>query len=442
MRYALAGGGKRIRPVVCLATAEAAGGAVEDALPAAAALELVHTFSLVHDDLPAMDDDAERRGRASTHVAFPEGVAVLAGDALLADAAPSRAGLLPARAGARARRRDARDDRRAVPRHRGRGRRPRAPPPAQDRLPLRRRRRPRPLGGRRARGRAGPLAGLSGRSSACCSRSSTTCSTATGTPPRSGWTERGRSQSTRPTACARGSARSRRTRRAPLDRRRARRAGHLAGLCGAAQAQERSTRQQGRLRTPRPPSRRCARRRGSRCAWRRPGSTTIASPPKSRSRPRAASSGGVLRSSYSTSAARISSNASPRSAAGSPHAACTARTVRPLERPLRSTSSTASADQSRATTEAPRAAATRDGKPEPAAELEHVHPAQLEPGDDVRERDAARPQLCPVGKELVAGERPLVDERLGVGRTGQRELQPVDTTTAPRPDRPRCQPAS
>ncbi len=86
MRYALAGGGKRIRPVVCLATTEAAGGRAADALPAAAALELVHTFSLVHDDLPSMDDDDERRGRASTHVAFPEGVAVLAGDALLADA--------------------------------------------------------------------------------------------------------------------------------------------------------------------------------------------------------------------------------------------------------------------------------------------------------------------------------------------------------------------
>jgi geranylgeranyl diphosphate synthase type II len=86
MRYALTGGGKRIRPVVCLATAETAGGAAEDALPAAAALELVHTFSLVHDDLPSMDDDDQRRGRPSTHVAFPEGVAVLAGDALLAEA--------------------------------------------------------------------------------------------------------------------------------------------------------------------------------------------------------------------------------------------------------------------------------------------------------------------------------------------------------------------
>ena len=63
MHYALAGGGKRIRPVLCLATAEAIGCEPERALPAAAALELVHSFSLVHDDLPALDDDAERRGR-------------------------------------------------------------------------------------------------------------------------------------------------------------------------------------------------------------------------------------------------------------------------------------------------------------------------------------------------------------------------------------------
>jgi geranylgeranyl diphosphate synthase type II len=86
VRYALEPGGKRIRPVLCLAVTEAAGGRVEDALPAAAAVELVHAFSLVHDDLPALDDDAERRGRPSTHVAFGEGVALLAGDALLAEA--------------------------------------------------------------------------------------------------------------------------------------------------------------------------------------------------------------------------------------------------------------------------------------------------------------------------------------------------------------------
>jgi geranylgeranyl diphosphate synthase type II len=86
MRYALESGGKRIRPVLCLAVAEAAGGSVDDALPAAASIELVHTFSLIHDDLPALDDDDERRGRPSAHVAFGEGVALLAGDALLAEA--------------------------------------------------------------------------------------------------------------------------------------------------------------------------------------------------------------------------------------------------------------------------------------------------------------------------------------------------------------------
>ena len=85
-RYSIDGGGKRIRPVLCVATAESAGGRAEDALSAAVAVELVHTFSLVHDDLPALDDDDERRGRASAHVAFGEGVALLAGDALLAEA--------------------------------------------------------------------------------------------------------------------------------------------------------------------------------------------------------------------------------------------------------------------------------------------------------------------------------------------------------------------
>jgi geranylgeranyl diphosphate synthase type II len=85
VRYAVESGGKRIRPVLCLAVAEAAGARGGDALPAAAALELVHAFSLVHDDLPALDDDAERRGRPSVHVAYGEGVAILAGDALLAE---------------------------------------------------------------------------------------------------------------------------------------------------------------------------------------------------------------------------------------------------------------------------------------------------------------------------------------------------------------------
>jgi len=86
MRYALAGGGKRIRPVLCLATGDAVGAAVEALLPAAAAVELVHTFSLVHDDLPALDDDAERRGRASTWAEHGEATAILAGDALLGEA--------------------------------------------------------------------------------------------------------------------------------------------------------------------------------------------------------------------------------------------------------------------------------------------------------------------------------------------------------------------
>jgi geranylgeranyl diphosphate synthase type II len=85
MRYALEGG-KRVRAVICLATTEAAGGTATSALPAAAALELVHAFSLVHDDLPALDDDDERRGRPSAHVAFGDGVALLAGDALMAEA--------------------------------------------------------------------------------------------------------------------------------------------------------------------------------------------------------------------------------------------------------------------------------------------------------------------------------------------------------------------
>ncbi len=86
LRYPLESGGKRIRPVLCLAVGEAVGAEAERCLPAAAALELVHTFSLVHDDLPALDDDDERRGRPSAHIAFGEGVALLAGDALLAEA--------------------------------------------------------------------------------------------------------------------------------------------------------------------------------------------------------------------------------------------------------------------------------------------------------------------------------------------------------------------
>jgi geranylgeranyl diphosphate synthase type II len=85
-RYALTVGGKRLRPVICLATAEAAGAEPERALPAAASVELVHNFSLVHDDLPTLDNDAMRRGSPSVWAKYGEAVAVLAGDALLAEA--------------------------------------------------------------------------------------------------------------------------------------------------------------------------------------------------------------------------------------------------------------------------------------------------------------------------------------------------------------------
>ncbi|TMK73740.1 MAG: polyprenyl synthetase family protein [Actinobacteria bacterium] len=86
VRYALTMGGKRVRPVICLATAEAAGVEPERALPAAAAVELVHNFSLVHDDLPALDNDSMRRGNPSVWASHGEAIAILAGDALLAEA--------------------------------------------------------------------------------------------------------------------------------------------------------------------------------------------------------------------------------------------------------------------------------------------------------------------------------------------------------------------
>ena len=86
MRHVLFPGGKRLRPALALAAAEAVGAPPERAVPAAVAVELVHTYSLIHDDLPCMDDDDERRGRPSVHVAFDEATAVLAGDALLAAA--------------------------------------------------------------------------------------------------------------------------------------------------------------------------------------------------------------------------------------------------------------------------------------------------------------------------------------------------------------------
>lgn len=83
MKYSLMAGGKQIRPVLCLAACEAVGGVPEDALTAACALEMIHTYSLIHDDLPAMDDDELRRGKATCHIAFNEATAILAGDALL-----------------------------------------------------------------------------------------------------------------------------------------------------------------------------------------------------------------------------------------------------------------------------------------------------------------------------------------------------------------------
>lgn len=86
VRYSVFAGGKRIRPILCLASAEAVGGEAEAVLPAACALEMIHTYSLIHDDLPAMDDDDYRRGKPTNHKVFGEALAVLAGDALLTEA--------------------------------------------------------------------------------------------------------------------------------------------------------------------------------------------------------------------------------------------------------------------------------------------------------------------------------------------------------------------
>jgi geranylgeranyl diphosphate synthase type II len=83
MRYSLFAGGKRLRPILCLAAAEACRGKISNALPLACALECIHTYSLVHDDLPSMDNDDFRRGRPTCHKVFGDGIAVLAGDALL-----------------------------------------------------------------------------------------------------------------------------------------------------------------------------------------------------------------------------------------------------------------------------------------------------------------------------------------------------------------------
>ena len=86
MDYSLQAGGKRLRPVLLLAACEAAGGAIEDALPFACALEMIHTYSLIHDDLPAMDNDDLRRGKPTNHKVYGEGMAILAGDGLLSAA--------------------------------------------------------------------------------------------------------------------------------------------------------------------------------------------------------------------------------------------------------------------------------------------------------------------------------------------------------------------
>ncbi len=99
MRYAATGPGKRLRPAVLIAAAEACGGTRDAALPAASAIEMLHAYTLVHDDLPAMDDDDERRGRPTVHIAFGEAIAILAGDGLLTEAFATLAELGP-RAGA------------------------------------------------------------------------------------------------------------------------------------------------------------------------------------------------------------------------------------------------------------------------------------------------------------------------------------------------------
>ncbi|MCG6919102.1 MAG: polyprenyl synthetase family protein [Deltaproteobacteria bacterium] len=101
MRYSLFAGGKRFRPILCLAAADAVGEEVEAAMPAACALEMIHTYSLIHDDLPAMDDDDLRRGKPTSHVVFGEAIAILAGDGLLTEAFVLLSGyhtLLPERA--------------------------------------------------------------------------------------------------------------------------------------------------------------------------------------------------------------------------------------------------------------------------------------------------------------------------------------------------------
>ena len=137
IRYSLESGGKRIRPVLCLAVAEAAGGLVDDALPAAAAIELVHTFSLIHDDLPALDDDVERRGREHVGCVRTGCRAPRRRRATGRGVSP-HARLRVVHNRIRARRRDPRDDRRPVPRHHRRRCGSRRAPSSEDGAPLRR----------------------------------------------------------------------------------------------------------------------------------------------------------------------------------------------------------------------------------------------------------------------------------------------------------------
>src|SRR6185295_16803660 len=86
MRYSVFAGGKRLRPILVIAGAEAVGGCMANVMPTACCFELIHTYSLIHDDLPAMDDDDFRRGRPTSHKAFGEAIAILAGDALASEA--------------------------------------------------------------------------------------------------------------------------------------------------------------------------------------------------------------------------------------------------------------------------------------------------------------------------------------------------------------------
>jgi geranylgeranyl diphosphate synthase type II len=95
MHYSLFAGGKRLRPILCLAAAEAVGGDAGEALPVACALEMIHTYSLIHDDLPAMDDDDLRRGQPTCHKKFDEATAILAGDGLLTEAFHTLAAAAP-----------------------------------------------------------------------------------------------------------------------------------------------------------------------------------------------------------------------------------------------------------------------------------------------------------------------------------------------------------